>query len=135
MGFYRNDQAQVADDLPRRRVSTESLKGSRGRTTQTTQIATLEGPYADPHALPAPQAAPTRLRTTGAGVGVVRIGASVGALVLAHTASIFGTLSAVATLAGLWSIGPLAPGIGRRAGSGHGVSLEALSRALTSLAR
>ncbi len=81
---------------------------------------------------------PTHLRATGVGasVAVGRLGAIVGAVVLAQTASIFGIWSAFATLAGLWSIGVLAAGIWWLRGiEARGMSLEALARALTSLAR
>jgi MFS family permease len=81
---------------------------------------------------------PTHLRATGVGasVAVGRIGAIVGAVVLAQTASIFGIWGAFATLAGLWSIGAIAAGIWWLRGiEARGMSLEALARALTSLAR
>jgi MFS family permease len=75
---------------------------------------------------------PTHLRATGVGasVAVGRVGAILGAVVLAQTASSFGMWSAFATLAGLWSIGAVAAAIWRLRGiEARGMSLEALARA------
>jgi MFS family permease len=75
---------------------------------------------------------PTHLRATGVGasVAVGRIGAILGAVVLAQTASSFGMWSAFATLAGLWTIGAIAAGIWWLRGiEARGMSLEALARA------
>jgi hypothetical protein len=57
-------------------------------------------------------------------------------VVLAQAASLFGMWTAFLTLAGLWSIGALAAGVwwARRI-EARGMSLEALARALGSLAR
>ncbi len=74
---------------------------------------------------------PTRLRATGVGasVAVGRLGAIVGAVVLAQMASVFGLWSAFATLAAFWSIGAVAAGIWWLRGvEARGVSLEALAR-------
>ena len=81
---------------------------------------------------------PTNLRATGVGasVAVGRVGAIVGAVVLAQTGSIFGLWGAFLTLAGLWSIGVIAAGIWWLRGiEARGMSLEALARALGSIAR
>jgi len=75
---------------------------------------------------------PTHLRATGVGasVAVGRVGAILGAVVLAQAASSFGVWSAFATLAGLWTIGALTAGIWWRRGiEARGMSLEALARA------
>jgi MFS family permease len=75
---------------------------------------------------------PTHLRATGVGasVAVGRVGAVLGAVVLAQTASSFGMWSAFATLAGLWAIGAIAAGIWWLRGiEARGMSLEALARA------
>jgi len=75
---------------------------------------------------------PTHLRATGVGVSVAvgRVGAVLGAVVLAETASSFGMWSAFATLAGLWAIGAIAAGIWWLRGiEARGMSLEALARA------
>jgi MFS family permease len=75
---------------------------------------------------------PTHLRATGVGasVAVGRIGAILGAVVLAQTASSFGMWSAFATLAGLWTIGALAAAIWWLRGiEARGMTLEALARA------
>jgi MFS family permease len=75
---------------------------------------------------------PTHLRATGVGasVAVGRLGAILGAVVLAETASSFGMWSAFATLAGLWAIGAAAAGIWWWRGiEARGMSLEALARA------
>jgi MFS family permease len=75
---------------------------------------------------------PTHLRATGVGasVAVGRIGAIIGAVVLAETASAFGLWSAFAVLSGLWGIGALAAGVWWLRGvEGRGRSLEALAEA------
>lgn len=75
---------------------------------------------------------PTHLRATGVGtsVAVGRVGAILGAVVLAETATSFGLWSAFATLAGLWAIGAIAAGIWWLRGiEARGMSLEALARA------
>jgi MFS family permease len=75
---------------------------------------------------------PTHLRATGVGasVAVGRIGAIIGAVVLAEAASSFGLWSAFAALAGLWSIGAFAAGIWWLRGvEARGRSLEALAEA------
>ncbi len=74
---------------------------------------------------------PTHLRATGVGasVGVGRIGAIVGAVVLAGTASAFGLWTAFSTLAGLWCLGALAAGgWWLRGVEARGLTLEALAR-------
>jgi MFS family permease len=73
---------------------------------------------------------PTHLRATAVGaiVGVGRIGAIVGVVALAETASSFGLWSAFLTLSGLWGIGAVAAAIWRLRGrEGAGVALEALA--------
>jgi MFS family permease len=75
---------------------------------------------------------PTHLRATGVGasVAVGRVGAIVGAVVLAQTASSFGMWSAFATLAAFWSIGAIAAGIWWLHGiEARGMSLEAIAQA------
>jgi MFS family permease len=81
---------------------------------------------------------PTHLRATGVGasVAVGRVGAIVGAVVLAQTASSFGMWSAFATLAALWSVGAIAAGVWWLRGiEARGMSLEALAQAIGSRAR
>jgi MFS family permease len=73
---------------------------------------------------------PTHLRATGVGasVAVGRVGAVLGAVVLARTASSFGMWSAFGTLAGLWAIGAVAAGIWWLRGiEARGMTLEALA--------
>jgi MFS family permease len=75
---------------------------------------------------------PTHLRATGVGasVAVGRVGAILGAVVLAQTASSFGMWTAFATLAGLWTIGAIAAGIWWLRGiEARGMTLEALAQA------
>jgi MFS family permease len=75
---------------------------------------------------------PTHLRATGVGasVAVGRVGAILGAVVLAETATSFGLWSAFATLAGLWAIGAVAAAVWWRRGvEARGMTLEALARA------
>jgi MFS family permease len=75
---------------------------------------------------------PTHLRATGVGasVAVGRVGAILGAVVLAQSASSFGMWSAFATLAGLWAIGATAAGIWWLRGiEARGMTLEALAQA------
>lgn len=78
---------------------------------------------------------PTHVRATaiGACVGVGRIGAIVGVVVLGTTATAFGLWSAFASLAGLWVIGALASAVRWLGGpEARGVPLERLARALSS---
>jgi MFS family permease len=75
---------------------------------------------------------PTHLRATaiGACVGVGRVGAIVGVVVLAETATSFGLWTAFAALAGLWAIGAVAAAIWWLRGiEGRGKTLEALAQA------
>jgi MFS family permease len=75
---------------------------------------------------------PTHLRATGVGasVGVGRVGAILGAVLLAETATSFGLWIAFATLAGLLAIGAIAAGIWWLRGiEGRGMTLEAIARA------
>jgi MFS family permease len=74
---------------------------------------------------------PTHLRATavGASVSVGRIGAIIGVVVLAKTASNFGLWSAFLSLSGLWTVGALAAGVWwLRGREGRGVRLEALAK-------
>jgi MFS family permease len=74
---------------------------------------------------------PTHLRATGVGasVAVGRVGAILGAVVLAQTATSFGMWSAFSILAGLWAIGAVAGGIWWLRGiEARGMSLEALAQ-------
>ncbi len=74
---------------------------------------------------------PTHLRATavGACVGFGRIGAIVGVVVLAKTASQFGLWSAFLSLSALWTIGALASVVWwRRGREGRGVTLETLAK-------
>ncbi|MCA1680518.1 MAG: MFS transporter, partial [Actinobacteria bacterium] len=73
---------------------------------------------------------PTHLRATGVGVSVAagRVGAIIGAVVLAETASSFGLWSAFGALAGLWLIGAVAAGLWWLRGiEARGLSLETLA--------
>ena len=75
---------------------------------------------------------PTHLRATGIGVcvGFGRIGAIVGVVVLAETATAFGLWTAFVCLAGLWLIGSVAAGVWWSRGvEGRGQALEALAHA------
>jgi MFS family permease len=74
---------------------------------------------------------PTHLRATGVGasVAVGRVGAILGAVVLAQTATSFGMWSAFATLAALWAIGAVAAGIWWLRGiEARGMTLEAIAQ-------
>lgn len=74
---------------------------------------------------------PTHLRATGIGasVAVGRVGAIIGAVLLAQTASTFGLWSAFAALAALWGIGALAAAVWWVRGvEARGMTLEALVR-------
>jgi MFS family permease len=74
---------------------------------------------------------PTHLRATAVGVcvGVGRVGAIVGVVVLAETATSFGLWTAFLCLAGLWLIGAVAAGVWWSRGvEGRGMSVEALAR-------
>jgi MFS family permease len=74
---------------------------------------------------------PTHLRATGVGasVAVGRVGAILGAVVLAQAASSFGLWSAFATLAGLWALGAVAAGIWWLRGiEARGMTLEAIAQ-------
>jgi MFS family permease len=74
---------------------------------------------------------PTHLRATGVGasVAVGRVGAILGAVVLAQAASSFGLWSAFATLAGLWALGAMAAGIWWLRGiEARGMTLEAIAQ-------
>lgn len=74
---------------------------------------------------------PTHLRATGVGacVAVGRVGAIVGVVVLAETATSFGLWTAFLCLSGLWTIGVVASGLWwLRGREGRGVSLETLAR-------
>jgi hypothetical protein len=75
---------------------------------------------------------PTHLRATGIGVcvGFGRIGAIIGVVVLAETATGFGLWTAFLCLAGLWLIGAVASAVWWSRGiEGRGRPLEALARA------
>jgi MFS family permease len=117
-------------------VAAAAATGSPGVTLVTFTVAVFFATTAWVSAYPTfTELFPTHLRATGVGVSVAvgRIGAIVGAVVLAQTASIFGIWSAFATLAGFWSIGAIAAGIWWLRGiETRGMSLEAVARALGS---
>ena len=74
---------------------------------------------------------PTHLRATGVGasVAVGRVGAILGAVLLAQTASSFGLWSAFVTLSALWAIGALAAGVWWLRGiEARGMTLEAIAQ-------
>ena len=74
---------------------------------------------------------PTRLRATGVGacVAVGRVGAALGAVLLAQSASSFGLWSAFLTLAALWGIGAIAAGgWWLRGFEARGMTLEAIAQ-------
>ncbi len=74
---------------------------------------------------------PTHLRATGVGacVAVGRVGAVVGVVVLAETATSFGVWTAFLSLSALWAIGAVASGIWwLRGREGRGLSLEILAQ-------
>ena len=74
---------------------------------------------------------PTHLRATGVGaaVAVGRVGAILGAVLLAQMAASFGLWSAFATLGGLWLLGSVAAAVWWWRGiEARGVSLEQLAR-------
>jgi MFS family permease len=75
---------------------------------------------------------PTHLRATGVGVcvGFGRIGAIVGVVVLAESATAFGLWTAFLCLSGLWLLGSVAAAVWWSRGiEGRGRALEALARA------
>lgn len=74
---------------------------------------------------------PTHLRATGVGaaVAVGRVGAILGAVILAQLASTFGLWSAFGILAALWLLGSLAAAVWWRRGiEARGIPLEQLAR-------
>jgi MFS family permease len=114
-------------------VAAAASTGSPGLTLTAFTIAVFFATTAWVSAYPTfTELFPTHLRATGVGasVAVGRVGAIIGAVVLAQTASSFGMWSAFATLAGLWTIGAVAAGIWWRRGiEARGMSLEALAQA------
>jgi MFS family permease len=114
-------------------VAGAAATGSPGLTLAAFTIAVFFATTAWVSAYPTfTELFPTHLRATGVGasVAVGRIGAIIGAVVLAQTASSFGLWSAFATLAGLWTIGAIAAGIWWLRGvEARGMTLEALARA------
>jgi len=120
-------------------VAVAASTGSAALTLLTFTIAVFFATTAWVSAYPTfTELFPTHLRATGVGasVAVGRVGAIVGSVVLAQAASLFGIWSAFLTLGALWSIGAVAAGIWWLRGiEARGMSLEALTRALTSDAR
>jgi MFS family permease len=114
-------------------VAGAATSGSAGLTLAAFTVAVFFATAAWVSAYPTfTELFPTHLRATGVGasVAVGRIGAILGAVVLAETATSFGLWTAFATLAGLWSIGAVAAAIWWVRGiEGRGVSLESLARA------
>jgi len=112
-------------------MAAAAASGSAGLTLAAFTVAVFFATTAWVSAYPTfTELFPTRLRATGVGasVAVGRLGAIVGAVVLAQMSSVFGLWSAFAALAGLWSIGAVAAGIWWLRGiEARGVSLEALA--------
>ncbi len=109
-------------------VAAAALSGSPGLTLGAFTVAVFFATTAWVSAYPTfTELFPTHLRASGVGasVAVGRIGAIVGAVVLAQVASSFGLWSAFATLAGLWAIGAGAAGVWWLRGfEARGMSLE-----------
>jgi MFS family permease len=114
-------------------VAAAATTGSSGLTLVAFTVAVFFATTAWVSAYPTfTELFPTHLRATGVGasVAVGRVGAILGAVVLAETATSFGLWTAFATLAGLWAIGAFAAGIWWVRGiEARGMSLEALARA------
>ncbi len=112
-------------------VAAAAISHSPGWTLAAFTVAVLFASMAWMSAYPTfTELFPTHLRATGVGacVAVGRIGAIVGAVVLAQLASSFGLWSGFATLGGLWAIGALASAIWWLRGiEARGISLEALA--------
>ena len=115
-------------------VAAAALSGSPGWTLAAFTVAVLFATTAWVSAYPTfTELFPTHLRATGVGasVAVGRLGAILGAVVLAQAASSFGLWSAFVTLAGLWAIGALAAGIWWLRGfEARGMTLEAIASRL-----
>jgi MFS family permease len=113
-------------------VAAAASSGSPGLTLAAFTVAVFFATTAWVSAYPTfTELFPTHLRATGVGasVAVGRVGAILGAVVLAQTASSFGMWSAFATLAGLWSIGAIAAGIWWLRGiEARGMTLEAIAQ-------
>ncbi len=114
-------------------VAVAAATGSPGLTLGAFTIAVFFATSAWVSAYPTfTELFPTHLRATGVGasVAVGRVGAILGAVVLAQTATSFGLWSAFSTLAALWAIGAIAAGIWWVRGiEARGMSLEALAQA------
>ncbi|WP_249011918.1 MFS transporter [Conexibacter sp. DBS9H8] len=115
-------------------VAAAAISGSPAWTLAAFTLAVLCATTAWVSAYPTfTELFPTHLRATGVGasVAVGRIGAIVGAVVLAQAAADFGLWSAFATLAGLWGIGALAAAIWWVRGvETRGMTLEAITERL-----
>ena len=113
-------------------VAAAAATGSPGLTLIAFTIAAFFATTAWVSAYPTfTELFPTHLRATGVGasVAVGRVGAILGAVVLAQTASSFGMWSAFASLAGLWAIGAVAAGIWWLRGiEARGMTLEAIAQ-------
>ena len=113
-------------------VAAAAATGSPGLTLIAFTIAVFFATTAWVSAYPTfTELFPTHLRATGVGasVAVGRVGAILGAVVLAQTASSFGMWSAFASLAGLWAIGAVAAGIWWVRGiEARGMTLEAIAQ-------
>lgn len=111
-------------------VAMAATTGSPGATLAAFTLAVLCATAAWVSAYPTfTELFPTHLRATGVGASVAagRVGAIVGAVVLAEVASAFGLWSAFATLAGLWGIGAVAAAAWWARGvEARGAPLEAL---------
>jgi MFS family permease len=114
-------------------VAAAATTGSPGLTLAAFTVAVFFATTAWVSAYPTfTELFPTHLRATGVGasVAVGRVGAILGAVVLAETATSFGLWTAFASLAGLWAIGAIAAAIWWLRGiEARGMSLEALARA------
>ncbi len=114
-------------------VAAAAATGSAGLTLAAFTLAVLCATAAWVSAYPTfSELFPTHLRATGVGasVAVGRIGAILGAVGLAQSASSFGLWSGFAVLAGLWLIGACAAAVWWLRGiEARGMSLEALAEA------
>jgi len=113
-------------------VAAAATTGSPGLTLLAFTIAVFFATTAWVSAYPTfTELFPTHLRATGVGatVAVGRVGAILGAVVLAQSASSFGLWTAFASLSALWAIGAVAAGIWWLRGiEARGMTLEAIAQ-------
>ncbi|MGI8862898.1 MAG: MFS transporter [Solirubrobacteraceae bacterium] len=114
-------------------LAAAAATGSAGLTLAAFTLAVLCATAAWVSAYPTfSELFPTHLRATGVGasVAVGRVGAILGSVVLAQSASSFGLWSGFAVLAALWLVGAFAAGVWWLRGiEARGMSLEALAEA------